>query len=261
MNDRRKQNSVRQLAQSNDRSAGFTLLELLIALTLSGLILAGLGAGLRIVSSSWDRGAALAERHETIGMTQDFLRREFSRLQWLYWGAGDERRLAFEGERRRLRYIVAEPPYPDLPGLYAIELALVRAPGGGERLLRRRARFHPEERDFDDLEFTDDVVLLEDALGLQFAFAPENNGTTWRGQWSDGERLPRLVSLAPGASAGDDLFWPPLWLRPAAEIAGGCELAEAAAGVCKGPEVTETSPASDPDRAPDGGGIVEGGER
>lgn len=245
----------RQLEKRIRSDAGFTLLELLIALTLSGLILAGLAAGLRIISSSWDRGAALAERHESIGMTQDFLRREFSRLQWIYWGTGDERHLAFEGERRRLRYIVAEPPYPDQPGLYAIELELVRVPGGGERLVRRRARYHPEESGFDGLQFTDDVVLLEDDLGLQFAFAREGTSTTWRGQWSEDDSLPKLVSLAVRASAEDTAVWPPLWLRPAAEIAGGCDLAEAAAGACEGPVTEQATPTGETERVPDGGGV------
>ena len=91
------------------RQQGFTLLELLIALTLLGLILVLLFGGLRLGVRSWDASQKQVDSLNSVRSLENFLRREMSVAYPYRWKAGPTRRVAFLGERDKLSFVAQLP--------------------------------------------------------------------------------------------------------------------------------------------------------
>lgn len=87
------------------RAAGFTLLELLIAMSLLGFILALLFAGMRLGARSWDAGEALAEKSAHMAALQGFLRRELAQAVPYKWKKKPDMNLAFIGQPGFIRLV------------------------------------------------------------------------------------------------------------------------------------------------------------
>ena len=73
--------------QGRLRQQGFTLLELLIALTLLGLILVLLFGGLRLGVRSWDASQQQIDTLNSLRSLESFLRREMSVAQPPFWAS------------------------------------------------------------------------------------------------------------------------------------------------------------------------------
>ena len=63
---------------------GFTLLELLIAMTLMSVVLIMLYSGLRLGIRSWDRGEQQAQSANETRLVQDFIRRQLRQSMTLF---------------------------------------------------------------------------------------------------------------------------------------------------------------------------------
>ena len=88
---------------------GFTLLELLISLTLLGLILVLLFGGLRLSVRSWDSVQRQVDNLNSVRSVESFLRREMERIQPYRWKAAPGPRFAFVGERHKLNFVAPLP--------------------------------------------------------------------------------------------------------------------------------------------------------
>ena len=66
------------------RPAGFTLLELVVAITLIGLILVVLYGGLRLGLNGTDSGEQRAEASNRLRLVQEFLRRQLAQSMTVY---------------------------------------------------------------------------------------------------------------------------------------------------------------------------------
>jgi len=77
--------------------AGFTLVEMLIAITILGLLMTSAFGALRLGGKSWEQGIRYADNTEALRSSSDFLRRQFAQLQPLTWHDGEQTVIAFEG--------------------------------------------------------------------------------------------------------------------------------------------------------------------
>lgn len=209
-------------------SGGFTLIEILIALVLMALVMATLTSAMRIVGGSWERGEAQTAANEQMARSHAFLRREWMRLERIYWGEEGQEVIAIDGDESSLRYIVAEPPFPAEPGLYAIELKIEKY-RGGQALIRSRIAFYPDTEDlehFKKLEFIDPVVLAEGAIEFTLAYADPEDLEDWAARWSEENRFPGLIRLEALDPESGEPAWPALLVHPAHEIEVACLLVE-----------------------------------
>lgn len=113
---------------SRVRPAGFTLIEVVIALTLVAALLAVTFSGLRVGLAAWRQGDARAERLQRVrSLNQLLVRAVGGAHPYRVDAAGPEPApLAFQGERDRLAFVTARPPVP-LPApiaFTAVSLAL-----------------------------------------------------------------------------------------------------------------------------------------
>lgn len=123
-------------AMSRSRSAGFTLIEVLLAtmLLVGGLALAF--ATLRSASAVSQRGQAIAQRSERVRAVEEFLRRRLAAALPIAMGIDPQSQqpMLFIGEPQRLRFAADVPDYLGRGGPYLHDLSV--AGDGEQRTLR-----------------------------------------------------------------------------------------------------------------------------
>lgn len=114
------------------RTAGFTLIEVLVALALSALVSVILLHGIRLAATGFERHTRAAERLDTRQALDDILRRTLGAAAVIPRTAGGE----FVGRPDAVEFLgLAEDSGP---GLYRIDLAVDRARRDRPLILRRR---------------------------------------------------------------------------------------------------------------------------
>lgn len=181
-------------ARPQASTAGFTLLELLIALSIVGALLVIAFGGLRVAVSAWGRGEDRAEvQQHARGVAQILVRSVAA--AYPYKGAlGDapEQRLLFKGSENRLELVTKAAPFPPgVPGAFtAVVIAFEDEGQGGALVVRQRVLPNREP-------FTRAAVVLRDPAlqALELRYLGDNG--SWVDTW-DAEtekKLPQAVRL------------------------------------------------------------------
>ena len=128
--------------------AGFTLLEVLVAMSLLGvltsLVYTGMYTGLRSWDAVQDRSAVAVEERTT----RNWLRRQIGALVPIQWRAQNRTKVAFSGDARGFRFFGAWAHATRGAGLYRVELRGEQQAGGGHALIlayQARDTERPEE--------------------------------------------------------------------------------------------------------------------
>jgi len=151
------------------RSSGFTLVELLIALAMVGLITLLLFSALRIGARTWDAVDLVAERIGALRLARDFLQMALTQVRpttLVFDGAPVS---VFAGDGERLELVTPLAERVGVPGLYVLRLNLEDS-GDRSDLVLTRWLIHPEV-----LEGTDEIPAwepLRDAGGPQSSSSP-----------------------------------------------------------------------------------------
>jgi general secretion pathway protein J len=191
------------------REGGFTLIELVIALSLLVVMLALLWGSLNFAVRSWDTGEARAAQAAERRQADGFLRREMAALFPMRWKDPQVAKLAFEGERDRLRFVSTRAAGSTKPGLALVGLALEENTDLRRRdLVMRRALPPADARDFAALDDGERTVLVPGVEHAEFTyFGTENDlvESTWRDEWPAGTRIPQLVRMRLRLAGGAEL--------------------------------------------------------
>jgi general secretion pathway protein J len=207
------------------RAAGFTLLEMIVALALFALMAGVLFGSLRVAARSWDGGEAKAAQTSDIRQTEQFLREHLSSQYPQRLRKVVELPLLFSGSSGEIRYAAALPARVDDGGVYYFRLVVAKE-GDRSRLVL--------ERTLPDLDATGDVsftgaersVLAEDIEEIRIDYFGPAAGSadavspTWRDRWDDRQRLPMLVRIDIRPRNGP--AWPLLVVEPRRAPEAGC---------------------------------------
>lgn len=210
------------------RIAGFTLLELLIAMSLLGFILALLFGGMRLGARSWDAGEIRAENSTHLALLQGFLRRELSQVTPFHWKKKADMNLAFIGQPDSIKLVAPIAVRLGTGGLFLIGLELVQDNQDNNvgQLVMRRVIPEAGSVDFTALETAEKIVLADHVEELNFAyFGAETKDAEpqWRDQWGNRDsqqRLPYLIRVRVKFSNGR--VWPDLVVAPLIGSDTGC---------------------------------------
>jgi general secretion pathway protein J len=199
------------------QGAGFTLLEVLVALSLFGLIAVAVAGGIRFGARVWDSGRETAQASGAVHQAQYFLRRQLSNAML----APEDLRSAeglpfFAGEEDRLLLSAPWLTSFDRAGIYQLEIAL--APNdelGHDLVVRWRALTAAlEGATFDDAEQA--RILLPNVEGIDIRYFGTQEGKAqpaWHGRWDDQNRLPDLVAMEVALPQQAKIAWPQLLIK------------------------------------------------
>ncbi len=225
--------------------AGFTLVEMLVSLTLLALaavlMLEGLGSGQRL----WAGQAARTARGESIEAAEAILRTRIEGLRPTTRFESANAYADIDGGQRQLVFLAnpAEADRPSAARRYRLmvgdrgELLLGSAPAppvearpGVVRSGAARSVDASLEPDYTD------QLLLRDVGGLDISYYgpdPDGGAPHWQADWSRRASPPELVRIRVALKDGDGRVWPELIVHPAATVDSLCTI-DAATGACRG---------------------------
>ncbi len=197
---------------------GFTLLELLISITLLGMILVLLFGGLRLGVRSWDAVQQQVDNLNTVRSVESFLRREMTQIQPYRWKAGIGQRLAFLGERNKVNFVAPLPARIGGGGLYAISLE-IESNAQGKRLIWRHVPLSPLVEDFASVSQAPEIILagaelnaVDDIWLTYFGRVNDSAAPAWLDRWESDTRLPMLIKVRVRFASGSE--WPDFVVAP-----------------------------------------------
>ncbi|NCS66115.1 MAG: hypothetical protein COS39_10215 [Hydrogenophilales bacterium CG03_land_8_20_14_0_80_62_28] len=208
------------------KQRGFTLLEMIIGITLLGFILVLLYGGLRLGIRSWDAGNQRVEATSRQVIVSDFLRRLLAQTYPLQWTQDDGKKtLAFSGAADALHFAGPIPARLGAGGIQLIALEGAKDDPGQALRLRWQAP-DPKAHAFDfsgEFDATDQAHLVKGVEKIEFAyFGAENqdDDPAWHDEWHSDTRLPQLIRLRLTPSGSQQ--WPDLMVAVRLNENAGC---------------------------------------
>jgi len=196
------------------RAQGFTLLELLIGMTLVGFILTLLFAGLNLGTRSWEVGERRMVASSRQAVVVDFIRHALEQTYPLRWRLDNEDRLAFAGEAESLRFVGSVAMHEGASGNHLIALDLADGEPGRDLVMRWQL---PDLRapGFESLEDAKPKVLIKAIREMRLAYFGTQTDTeepAWHDQWLLQKAPPELIRLQLIMENGET--WPDIIAAP-----------------------------------------------
>ena len=175
------------------RSAGFTLLELLIALSIVAALLAIAFGGLRVAIASWRQGESRAEAHQHVRGLASVLAHAVEGAAPYRGARGEapETVVLFQGSETSLEFVTRAAPYP-----FAIPIAFTAVILGVEEgdspglVVKQRAL--PNRN-----PFTEATTKLNDPSVNRLTFRYLDGTGEWRDTWDGAteQEIPQAIEI------------------------------------------------------------------
>jgi general secretion pathway protein J len=173
---------------------GFTLLELVLALSIVAAMLAIVFGGLRVGIRAWQRGGERSEalQHarslaallaQSLGGTAAYLAPA---------AAGAQADVLFQGQPDRLGFVTTSPPFP-LPGTIAYTAVMLSVDEGEQVGFAIREKAMPNE---DPFEETPPILVDPTLTAVRFRYMRDVEGS-WEDVWDGAQEraLPRAIEV------------------------------------------------------------------
>ena len=185
------------------RTAGFTLLELLIALSIVAVLLAIAFGGLRMGIVAWTRGEDRAELQQRArGLSQILVRTVGGAYPYQVVLESAEKRMLFSGAEHRVELVTQSPGLPSgVPAAFtAVVIALEDDAQGRALVVRQRVLPNREP-------FKDATIALRDSTvqGLELRYLSAEG--SWSDTWdvATEKKLPSAIRIRVSTLRGDRL--------------------------------------------------------
>lgn len=191
------------------RAAGFTLLEILLALVLMAFAMVGVWGALRTGSRLTQSADISIQRSDRVRAVQAFLRNYLGGAQpQAFVPAKDQAARMFRGDPRMLTYVAPMPAQLGDGGLFVQKLQFVRAQDGSDYTLQ--LTYAPLSSDTVSPDSKPEVLLehVGDG-GFEYLVAAQRNAPAkWQRTWHDTNGLPLAVHVVADPDWGGRVGFP-----------------------------------------------------
>ena len=193
------------------RQKGFTLVELLLAITLMSMLLGLAYGGLRAAIKATESGQVLLEATGNVRITHQFIRRQLNQMQQLPFDIADteeQTRIVFEGDSRHIQYVAPMPGYLGQGGPQVQYIELVRGSEGLDLIFN-----HQLLQGYDPALMIErePIVLMEgiESAGFEILAQDETGELLgWSGNWDTPGALPVAIRLEVDFGEDSRSIWP-----------------------------------------------------
>ncbi len=187
---------------------GFTLIEVLIAMTLLSIMMVLLFTSLKICADSWEKGESKITEVNEIAVVYNFFQRDLSVAKplWNDLPAEEVKTFSFQGSNQSLQFVSAFPASAGRSGLQLFSLNLQEE--DNEQFINvtivpfipmtEGAKWHKEE-----------VTLIKHVSDFTLSYFGSADGVSegvWTEEWLNKEVLPRLVKI--NIKLENESYWP-----------------------------------------------------
>lgn len=186
---------------------GFTLIEIMLAMTLLSIMMVLLFGTLRISSESWEAGEGKAAYVNEAALVYHFFRRHLSATQplWNDFTKGDKV-FSFQGQPDSIQFVSSFPASVGRSGMQLFTIKLLRE-DGDQVINVSITPFFPVSEEQEWAE--DNVVILRNVREFKlsyFGLDSSSQAMTWQENWLEKEELPELVKIK--VARNNEIFWP-----------------------------------------------------
>jgi general secretion pathway protein J len=195
-------------------SAGFTLVELLIALLLFSLLSVALFGSVRAGTAAWSRATSRADESDHSLHAQDLLRHLIENAYPLYLlDNANSGHVDFAGSASSLSFLSVAPMALGNGGRSRINLAVERHGDGVDLLIESKPELAIVSNEAEKAR----KPLLTGASAVAFSYfgkTPADRSAVWRNDWANRAELPRLIRVEAHFQANDMRDWPDFIVAP-----------------------------------------------
>lgn len=193
------------------RRHGFTLIEVLIAITLLSIMMVLLFSSLKIAAESWNVGETKIAEVNTKAVVYQFFKRHLTTIRPLpmldeQQNDQPENQQAFQGLPQSMRFVAGLPTASARKGLQLFTIAL--DPTHTSTLLVSLTPYRETDPDTVS-EPVKPEILLDHIATLKFAYFGKTEDVDelqWRDEWRIADRLPSLIKVS--IQLEDGSYWP-----------------------------------------------------
>jgi general secretion pathway protein J len=201
------------------RSAmGFTLIEVLIAMTLLSIMVVLLFSSLRICAQSWEQGENKITEVNEVAVVYNFFQRHLSSAipLWNDFTKKQDKTFSFQGKKQSLQFVSVFPASVGRSGQQLF--SITQQEEDNEQVIKvTLTPFFPvtEGEEWN----REEVVLLRHVSDFALAyFGPTDAGSenSWQDEWLEKDVQPSLIKISINTANG--IFWPDMII--ALKVAG-----------------------------------------
>jgi len=198
---------VQTASSCNLAPKGFTLIEVLIAMTLLSIMVVLLFTSLKICADSWEKGESKITDVNEVAVVYNFFQRHLSVAKPL-WNdlPAEEKTFSFQGKARSLQFVSAFPASADRSGLQLFSIRMQKE-DNEQLVIVTVVPFFPVAEGEEWRE--EEVTLIKQVSDLKLAyFGADDNGSdgVWQDEWVNKETLPQLVKI--NIQLENKIYWP-----------------------------------------------------
>lgn len=181
-------------------ASGFTLLEVMLAIVLLALLLAGTWGAIRTAVHAMHSGEAAIDRINRLRVAQEFVRHQISRILPLSFGQDESTNtnFVFEGKSDYMRFVAPMPGYLSKGGPYVQTLRFEGSRNGGKALLFTDAMLNGFDLEQPKSAHMEPAVLLDQIQEGRFEYRTlDDQGELgdWTDEWEDPSLTPVMVRI------------------------------------------------------------------
>jgi general secretion pathway protein J len=196
-------------------SSGYTLIEMLVALSLLGLVAILLNGSFQFGARAWEVTSQEVVRIGEVEGAQGFLRRQLSQaLPLTTQTAAAQPDPVFAGGARDLRFSAPLSFHHSDAGLYVFVLGTSTS-GSIEDLVLQWQVYRPDRR-LQEMQLAEPLVVVADIADLRLSYfgrLDEDADPVWQSEWT-AKGLPMLIRVDVAFPRGDRRSWPSFVVAP-----------------------------------------------